>query len=590
MRYRRSTYHLTAFLLFWVGTFFIIPSHSSAQAKPVERDTDKDGKIDQIAYVDKRGNLIRLTIDSNADGVFDKTQFYQDGKIVRIESDRDFDGKVDARDLFENEKRVRHERLSADDRIQQIIVFDEQERPLTMERDTTADGRFDTRYEFVEGHVARSTRDTDADDKINVWQTYRNDLPVEQKTDGDGDGRIERVVLFDEKGQPHLSRHDMDANGTFETVRHYVAGEITRQEKDSNGDGAFDIVLTFENAEPALQKRDTNHDGRFDVTTWYASGQPHKEEKDTNFDDTADVFITFDKDSQPLKIQEDTRYTGRIDRIRHFKKGIVSEVIADGDGDGFLESHSYFKDGKISTQTQDENKDTRADVTIFFNAKEEKVRVESDTDYSGRVDAWEYFTDQVLVRAERDSNNDGQVDLKVYYRDAERQRMIQDRDHDGQFETTQWFDRPPWSMVMEVDTDVNGTPEGIYSYQDGVLREKLVDENADGGFDLKEVYNEDGKLIRSEEEPDDEGRFRLVWVYDDKETAIRAEKDQDGDGRPDVWYTYKDNRLAMVAEDTNADGKPDLWEEYDESEALVKRSKDYNNDGIPDYTESASGN
>jgi hypothetical protein len=77
------------------------------------------------------------------------------------------------------------------------IVFDEQERPLTMARDTTDDGRFDTRYEFVEGHVARSTRDTDADETVNVWTTYRNDLPVEQKTDGNGDGRIERVDRYE---------------------------------------------------------------------------------------------------------------------------------------------------------------------------------------------------------------------------------------------------------------------------------------------------------------------------------------------------------------------------------------------------------
>ena len=301
------------------------------------------------------------------------------------------------------------------------------------------------------------------------------------------------------------------------------------------------------------------------------------------------MFVTFDRDSQPLRMEEDTRFAGRIDRIRHFKKGVVSEVIADGDGDGFLESHSYFKDGKISTQTQDENKDTKVDVTIFFNAREEKVRVESDTDFSGRVDAWEYFADQVLVRAERDTNNDGQVDLKIDYHDAERQRMIQDRDHDGQFETTQWFDRPPWSMVMAVDADLNGTPEGIYSYLDGVLREKQVDENADGRFDLKEIFNEKGKITRSEEDPDDKGRFRLVWGYDDKETAVRAEKDQDGDGRFDVWYTYENNHLAMVAEDTNADGKPDLWEEYDEAEALVKRSKDYNYDGQPDYTENVGG-
>ena len=267
----------------------------------------------------------------------------------------------------------------------------------------------------------------------------------------------------------------------------------------------------------------------------------------------------------------------------------MSKVITDGDGDGFLETCTYFKDGKLSTQTQDDNQDSRVDVTIFFNAKEEKVRVESDTDFSGQVDAWEYYDGQVLVRAERDSNNDGKVDLKVYYQKSERQRLIQDRDFDGRFETTQWFDRAPWSMVMEVDADLDGSPEGIYFYQAGVLREKQVDENGDGGFDLKEIYNDQGKITRSEEEPDEQGRFRLVWDYDDTETAVRAEKDRDGDGRPDVWYTYEKSRLTTVAEDTNADGQPDLWEEYDEAEALVKRSKDFNYDGQPDFTENAGG-
>jgi hypothetical protein len=216
--------------------------------------------------------------------------------------------------------------------------------------------------------------------------------------------------------------------------------------------------------------------------------------------------------------------------------------------------------------------------------------VESDTDFSGQTDAWEYFSEQVLVRTERDGNGDGKVDLKVYYHEAERKRLIQDRDYDGQFETTQWFDRPPWSMVMEVDADLDGSPEGRYCYQDETLREKWVDETGDGRFDLKEIYSEDGKIVRSEEQPDEKGRFAMVWIYDADESAVRAEQDRDGDGRPDVCFDYADNRLVSVAEDTNGDGKPDLWEEYDEAEALVKRSKDLNYDGVADVEEFASEN
>ena len=43
--------------------------------------------------------------------------------------------------------------------------------------------------------------------------------------------------------------------------------------------------------------------------------------------------------------------------------------------------------------------------------------------------------------------------------------------------------------------------------------------------------------------------------------------------------------MVRVEEDTNANGKADLWEYYDESEALIKRSKDLNLDGVADIEE-----
>jgi hypothetical protein len=151
-----------------------------------------------------------------------------------------------------------------------------------------------------------------------------------------------------------------------------------------------------------------------------------------------------------------------------------------------------------------------------------------------------------------------------------------------------WFNRPPWSEVMEVDTNLDGTPEGIYCYQNAILREKTVDENGDGRPDFKEIYNGQGKIIRSEEKPDKSGHFTLIWFFDATETAVRAEKDRDDDGQIDIWYHYRQNRLTALAEDTDGDGQPDLWEEYDQAEALVKRSKDLNHDGVADVEEKQS--
>jgi hypothetical protein len=36
-----------------------------AKEEVIKRDTNEDGKIDQIAYFDKKGKLIKLAIDSN---------------------------------------------------------------------------------------------------------------------------------------------------------------------------------------------------------------------------------------------------------------------------------------------------------------------------------------------------------------------------------------------------------------------------------------------------------------------------------------------------------------------------------------------
>ena len=44
--------------------------------------------------------------------------------------------------------------------LEQIMLFDTQERPLEIKKDTSSDGRFDTLYYFHEGALARSTKDT----------------------------------------------------------------------------------------------------------------------------------------------------------------------------------------------------------------------------------------------------------------------------------------------------------------------------------------------------------------------------------------------------------------------------------------------
>jgi len=186
---------------------------------------------------------------------------------------------------------------------------------------------------------------------------------------------------------------------------------------------------------------------------------------------------------------------------------------------------------------------------------------------------------------DKDEFGTGKVNLKVFYDQGKRTKLVMDRDGDGRFEITQWFDKSPWSVVMEVDLDGDGRADGRYCYRENTLRVKEIDEDGDGRLDFREHYDEKGRLVKIEERDEGAQNLNLIWIYDDSGQAIRAEKDADEDGRIDTWYAYREGRIAKVEEDTNRDGKPDIWEEYTEAEELAKRSKDFNFDGKPDMEE-----
>ena len=111
-----------------------LPGQVWAKENIVSRDTDEDGKIDQNAFFDKRGKLIRLESDSNADEIMDRFQYYENELINRVERDTNYDWKIDSWDYFEAGRRIRHERASTETgSINQIVQFDSEERLLKIQ-------------------------------------------------------------------------------------------------------------------------------------------------------------------------------------------------------------------------------------------------------------------------------------------------------------------------------------------------------------------------------------------------------------------------------------------------------------------------
>jgi len=61
--------YVVCFLIVVTSVVPLLPESVWARQDIVKRDTNKDGKIDQIAHFDKRAKIIKLEIDSNAQTV-----------------------------------------------------------------------------------------------------------------------------------------------------------------------------------------------------------------------------------------------------------------------------------------------------------------------------------------------------------------------------------------------------------------------------------------------------------------------------------------------------------------------------------------
>ena len=86
---------LVSILIVFTLSVPLWPEPTWAKGDVVTRDTDNDGRIDQIACFDEGGKIIKLEIDSNSDGDMDRFQYYKNEQVIRIETDSNHDRKID---------------------------------------------------------------------------------------------------------------------------------------------------------------------------------------------------------------------------------------------------------------------------------------------------------------------------------------------------------------------------------------------------------------------------------------------------------------------------------------------------------------
>jgi hypothetical protein len=164
---------------------------STGKLKLLKYDSDKDGKVDAVSYMDG-ARVLRIEIDKDQDGKVERWEYYgPNQKLEKVGFSRSNDGKEDA-----------------------------------------------WSYADADGAVTRIEISTRRDGKISRTEHFQKDLAVSAEEDTDGDGVLDKWETFD-AGRLASVAFDSTHRGSADRRLVYAADGSVRVEVDPDGDGQF---------------------------------------------------------------------------------------------------------------------------------------------------------------------------------------------------------------------------------------------------------------------------------------------------------------------------------------------------------------
>ena len=128
----------------------------------------------EAKYNEKTGKLAELTMNAKKDGKPDVFSYMDGSKFVRIEIDNDENGSIDRWEYYGADQKLEKVGVSgANDGIVDSWLFAGADGlPAKVEISTKRDGRTNRTEFFFKGDRTRAEEDTDADGRVDKWETY----------------------------------------------------------------------------------------------------------------------------------------------------------------------------------------------------------------------------------------------------------------------------------------------------------------------------------------------------------------------------------------------------------------------------------
>lgn len=175
--------------------------------------------------------------------------------------------------------------------------------------------------------------------------------------------------------------------------------------------------------------------------------------------------------------------------------------------------------GRLVQLSADQDGDGRADQWTYLDGNR-PLRGEADANADSRIDRWEYFNaDAALVTVGTSSLDDGIEDtwVAVAPNASGEVHLARSRRRDRQRDRHEYF-RGTVLVRVEEDTNADGRIDRWDRYDGPVLREAAFDTTLSGrNPDRRVSYDEQGRFLQVEADPDGDGRFDRV----NAEAAVR---------------------------------------------------------------------
>jgi antitoxin component YwqK of YwqJK toxin-antitoxin module len=200
-------------------------------------------------------------------------------------------------------------------------------------------------------------------------------------------------------------------------------------------------------------------------------------------------------------------------KVKSLLKGIIIGVLVSA----IAFYVYYYREKHFSGVLRDDlNKDSKDD--LFYTYKNGViVRVEEDRNFDGKIDRWDYYKDGTLDRGVSDDDFDGRFDTKVSYKNGVLDRNEMDTNFGHKI-----IEQYRYGVLdrIEIDTNFDDSPEIIEEYRNGALsakswyhessrnlwkkayfvggikKEEHIDQNYDGTFDTKIIYDSSERPIK----------------------------------------------------------------------------------------------